>query len=160
MEDISNGPVQMQVSGWVQVFAAGAFGGALVEILRWWKLRESSNLPAYSRSPFYWAITVAMVLGGGVLAVLYGFDEPRNALMVMNVGASAPALIGALAAAPGEGTSDGGRITRRETTQPAVPGEVGSDDGRTTRRGAAQPAVHRPQELRQFLSFGGRIHDR
>lgn len=121
----------MQVSGWMQVFATGAFGGLLLEILRWWKLRESSRLPKYCKSPFYWSVTLAMILGGGVLAVLYGIDESRNALMVMNVGASAPALVGALAA----------------------PGSVESDS-RVTRRGEPRVA-RRTGNVRHFLSFGG-----
>jgi hypothetical protein len=120
----------MQVSGWIQVFAAGAFGGLLMEILRWWKLRESGSLPEYSHSLFYWSVTLAVIVGGGVLAVLYGI-ELRNALMVMNVGASAPALVGALAA----------------------PGAVESD-GRVT-RGGPRPPAGKTREVLHFLAFGG-----
>ena len=87
----------MQIVGWLEVFATGAFGGALLELLRWWKLRESDRLPAYAKSPLYWGVTIAMILAGGGLALLYGFAEARSALIVLNLGASAPAIIGALA---------------------------------------------------------------
>lgn len=86
----------MQVSGFWSVLSLGILGGILVEVLRWWKLRESPALPTYARSPFYWSISVVMILAGGVLATLYGV-EARNAIMVVNLGAAAPALIGALA---------------------------------------------------------------
>jgi hypothetical protein len=58
----------LNVSGFWPVFGVGAFGVALLEVLRWWKLREASVLPAYGMSPTYWAITIAMVCAGGLLA--------------------------------------------------------------------------------------------
>jgi hypothetical protein len=86
----------MEISGFTNVFLTGAFGGLLIEALRWWKLREAVELPTYRKSPFYWGITIAMICAGGILAALYGIDN-RNAMMVVNLGASAPALIGAFA---------------------------------------------------------------
>src|SRR6266705_4203379 len=59
------GGSNMQISGFGQVFLAGAFGGLLIEILRWWKLRDAAELPAYRTSPFYWSITIAMICVGG-----------------------------------------------------------------------------------------------
>jgi hypothetical protein len=88
----------MEVSGFWPVFGAGASGAVMLEILRWWKLRDPSELPAYRTSLFYWGITIVMICAGGLLATFYGL-EVRNALMVANVGASAPALIGSLATA-------------------------------------------------------------
>jgi hypothetical protein len=121
----------MQISGWLSVFLVGAFGGAMIEAIKWWRHRERGTLPEYIRSFFYWAVTLTMIVGGGLLAVLYGIDEPRNALMVMNVGASAPALISALA------TPDAVKADRRIT--------------RSTHVVAQAPSIG----LRNFLSFGG-----
>lgn len=97
----------MVVSGFWPVLGCGLFGGLAVEVLRWWKIRTSPNLPQYAHSPFYWMITALMIVFGGVLAVLYGIDS-RNALMVANIGASAPVLLSALIKAPeGGGEGDG-----------------------------------------------------
>jgi hypothetical protein len=119
----------LEVSGFLPIFLSGAFGAVLLEILRWWKLRELSPelLPPYRTSLLYWGITFAMVCAGGLLATLYGL-ESRNALMVVNVGASTPALIGALASPDSE--------KRR----------------RTRRR--SDPAVPKVERIRQFLAFG------
>ena len=119
----------MQISGLWQIFAVGALGGVFVEILRWWKIRESPNLPAYARSPLYWAVTILMVLSGGILAVLYGTNQ-RNALMVANIGATAPALIGAFTTK----SKTGSRVTR-------------GNEGK-----AKEPP---PDKLRRFLAFEG-----
>jgi hypothetical protein len=123
----------MQISGFGQVFLAGAFGGLLIEILRWWKLRDAPELPAYRKSLFYWMITMVMICVGGVLATLYGIDD-RNALMVVNLGASAPALVGAFASPGAIKESEGRRVTR-------------SDRGEL-------PIDHRSHDIQKFLSFG------
>ena len=124
----------MQISGWWQIFAVGAFGGLLIEILRLWKIRESEKLPDYYGKALYWYITLAMVVAGGVLAVLYGFEGERQALMVLNIGASAPALIGAL----------------------ATPKSVQSDNRQERGSGAPVPAAQNEgPSVRRFLSFGG-----
>lgn len=86
----------MEVSGFWQVFGCAAFGGLLLELLKWHGLKTEPNFPAYARSPFYWAITAAMIIASGVLGVLYGLTS-RNAIMVLNIGVSAPLLIKALA---------------------------------------------------------------
>ncbi len=88
----------MMISGLVAIFLCGMFGGALTEALRWYQLREAESLPAYARSPFYWAVTGAMIVIGGAVAVLYG-TEPRNAILVLQIGISAPLIIKALAEA-------------------------------------------------------------
>jgi hypothetical protein len=90
----------MQVVGFWQVFLTGAGGGCMIEMLRWWKLKESPQLPAYAKSVFYWLVTLAMIIAGGFLAVLNGVADPVNAFTAVNIGASAPALLGALSAQP------------------------------------------------------------
>ena len=89
----------MQVSGWLPIFLWGCGGGAALELLRWWKLRESDQFPRYARHWTYWLLTVAMVLVGGFLATAYG-TGPTTAVLALNIGAAAPAIIGALAATP------------------------------------------------------------
>ena len=91
----------MEISGFLPVFGLGAFGGIAIETLRWWRLRTKQQLPAYAKSPRYWLITVAMILVSGFLASLYGVTE-RSAIMVVNLGASAPALLAAFTKPPDE----------------------------------------------------------
>lgn len=86
----------MTVSGFGATFLLACAGGVLAELLRWYKLRESTELPQYLRSPFYWVLTALMVLAGGFLAVLYGTDA-KNAILVVQIGLSAPLLLRVLA---------------------------------------------------------------
>jgi hypothetical protein len=96
----------MEISGAALIFVFGCLGGAAIELLRWWKLREGLELPAYARKPAYWFLTIAMIIVGGLIAMAYGTGK-TNAILAMNLGASAPAIIGALATKPkGAGTGD------------------------------------------------------
>lgn len=51
------------------IFLYGIIGGAFAELLGLFKLRHQapSEFPAWLKSPFYWIVTVCMVLAGGVL---------------------------------------------------------------------------------------------
>jgi hypothetical protein len=118
----------MQVSGYYNIFLFGCAGGACLELLRWWKLRESREYPHYAGKVIYWILTIAMILVGGFIAAVYG-EGPTSAIQVMNIGAAAPAIIGALIAEP--------RAT---------------NDGQTRRLDGTTPVGGR---IRRFLSFGG-----
>lgn len=86
-----------------------------MELFKWYKLKESPNLPVYARSVFYWGVTLTMILASGGLAVLYGV-EPRNAIMVLNIGISAPLLIRALAEA-----GDPTPVVAQNDSEPQLP---------------------------------------
>jgi hypothetical protein len=81
------------MSGW-EGFGWGILGGALGELLGWFKLRHESRLPDYLKSPFYWFVTIFMLLSGGVLVVAYLHSKiDIQPILALNVGASAPLLI-------------------------------------------------------------------
>jgi hypothetical protein len=89
----------MSDMSFIEVFALGALGGSLVELVRWYKLRDAPQYPVYAKRVGYWVITFLMVVAGGIVATLYGLDQHHPAALV-NLGASAPAILGALAAKP------------------------------------------------------------
>lgn len=86
----------MEINGFWTVFSLGYFGGILAEALKWYRLRESPNLPHYAKSIRYWASTVVVAVLGGVLTTLYGVANV-NAILAVNIGATAPLIISALA---------------------------------------------------------------
>ena len=86
----------MQVTGILSVFLCGVFGGFLGELLKWYNLRTSKNLPIYLKSAFYWIITILIIISGGGLTVLYGCQDV-NAILAVNIGLSCPLIIRALA---------------------------------------------------------------
>lgn len=80
------------------VFLIGTLGGVLGEALKWYQLRDSLNMPEYSKKPAYWIITAVIALAGGVLAWLYGIDTTKL-LLALNIGISAPLILKGLASA-------------------------------------------------------------
>lgn len=86
----------MELNGFLPIFLTGCFGGLMAESIKWYGLRENRNWPRYARTARYWIITAVMIGGGGVLACLYGV-EAVNALLAVNIGASAPLIISSLA---------------------------------------------------------------
>jgi hypothetical protein len=82
-------------------FSYGVLGGFFAELLGWFQLRKQApaSLPQYSKFWFYWGITLAMILAGGILVVIYlASDIPLKPILAVNIGASAPLLIGTFVA--------------------------------------------------------------
>ena len=100
----------MALTTMLSVFAVGALGGALLELIHWWNLRRrNSRLPKYAKSPFYWAVTVLMALAGGAVSVFY-FGNQAEAMLALHVGVSTPLILQKLAttmASPGARTANG-----------------------------------------------------
>jgi hypothetical protein len=82
------------------IIALGIAGGGLAELVKWYKIRDSTNMDEYKKPSIYWVLTVLMILAGGVLAFAYSKIGDINALLAINVGASAPLIIGGLANSP------------------------------------------------------------
>jgi len=87
--------------GVLEGFLWGITGGLFAEIFGLFKLRHQSprDFPAWLKSAFYWIITAAMILAGGGLVIIYlvsGID--LKAIVAVNIGASAPLIIGTLVA--------------------------------------------------------------
>ena len=127
------------------IFALGFIGGGLVEIVKWLKLRDSINFPDYIKKPVYWVLTVLMILGGGAVAWIYSLVGDINALLAVNVGASAPLIVAGLATTPPKPPQP--RTTPPQppqpatlTTQPPPP----TDEPRETSQS---------QRVREFLSW-------
>lgn len=82
----------MILSSGLTVFGVGLAGGIATEILHWWNLRENPNLPEYAKRPFYWLVTLAMIVLGGGLAWLQ-LGENADALITFQIGLAAPMLL-------------------------------------------------------------------
>ena len=82
-----------------EYFMYGVFGGLLAELLGLYKLRTQApaTFPAYLRSPFYWVVTIGMILAGGGLVWLYHKSGLElKPIIAVNIGASAPLILGSL----------------------------------------------------------------
>jgi hypothetical protein len=81
-------------------FWYGLLGGVFAELCGLWRLRREA-MPEYCRSWFYWLTTLAMILCGAGLAFIYAKSGVALApIVAVNIGASAPLIIGSLTAAP------------------------------------------------------------
>jgi hypothetical protein len=94
------------------VFIWALIGGAIAELMKWWRLFNADNvspqkLEEYKKGPVYWIVTILMVIAGGLLAVAQKID-PANPLLALNVGLSAPLILQGLAAAV-PSTAGGGK---------------------------------------------------
>ena len=78
----------------------GLAGRLAAEALKWYRIREElyRGVPDYARSWLYWIITLVMILLGGLLVFVYQRVEgvELNLLLALNIGASAPLLVGTL----------------------------------------------------------------
>ena len=82
-------------------FLFGVLGGVLGELFNLFKLRQQPTnlLPAWVKSPWYWILTVLMIISGGVLVVIYlKSNIPVVPILAVNIGASAPLIVGTLVA--------------------------------------------------------------
>lgn len=122
----------------LHVFALGALGGFLVELVRWWKLREATEYPVYIRKIGYWAITILMIAAGGVTASLYGLGS-GNAAALVNIGAATPAILGALA-------------SKAEGTPASSTGLSGLHE--KSFKGSGRPGSAQSELVRKFIAFG------
>jgi hypothetical protein len=81
-------------------FLFGVLGGLLAEIAGLFKLRQQApqELPKWLRSPFYWIVTLVMIAAGGGLVSIYSASDMGllKPILAVNIGASAPLIIGAL----------------------------------------------------------------
>jgi len=85
--------------GLYEGFLWGVAGGIFAELLGWFKLRHQApdDLPIQIKTRYYWIVTAVMILAGGILVIAYlRSDVKVNAIMALNVGASAPLILGAL----------------------------------------------------------------
>ena len=83
-------------------FCYGVIGGFLAELFGLWKLRHElrEKLPPYLNSWFYWVMTILMIGSGGLVALIYyKSGVALSPLLAVNVGASAPLIIGSLTSA-------------------------------------------------------------
>lgn len=78
----------------------GLVGGFAAEALKWYRIREElhDGVPDYAKSWLYWLVTLLMIFLGGVLVFVYQRVDgvELNLLLALNIGASAPLLLGAL----------------------------------------------------------------
>ena len=75
----------------------GLLGGFFVELLGLYSLRKQAPeaMPAYYKSVLYWTITGLMIVAGGGLTYAYRASGIElKPLLAINIGASAPLLIG------------------------------------------------------------------
>ena len=76
-------------------------GGLFGEILSLFKLRHPpvKLLPIWVKSPWYWTMTILMILSGGGLVVIYMKSSIAVApILAVNIGASALLILGTLVA--------------------------------------------------------------
>ena len=77
----------------------GFVGGLLAELLRWFDLRYTlyQGLPDWSKAKLYWGITCLMACAAALLVYVYAISGTKlNPILALNIGASAPLLLGKL----------------------------------------------------------------
>jgi len=87
----------------------GVLGAFFAELLGHYRLRHlvKGQFPEWISSPYYWIVTTLMMLSGGGLVFIYlASGVPIKPIIAVNIGASAPLIIGRLTAQ----TSQAGKI--------------------------------------------------
>jgi hypothetical protein len=82
-------------------FWLGVLGDIFGELVNLFKLRQqpATMLPVWIRSPWYWTLTALMILSGGGLVAIYLKSSIQVApILAVNIGASAPLILGTLVA--------------------------------------------------------------
>ena len=75
----------------IEGFVYGVFGGFAMELLGFYKIRHEARSPDWLKSLLFWIPTILMILSGGILVVIYlKSNFWLNAILAVNVGASAP----------------------------------------------------------------------
>lgn len=101
----------------MEVLLVGAFGGVANEVLHWYGLRKKSAFPKYAKSPFYWAITLFMILVGAGFAYLQLGPGEDNLLLPFELGLLAPIILKKSISA---GSLPGGSMSVQMDGQPSV----------------------------------------
>jgi hypothetical protein len=78
------------------VFGVGFLGGLIGDLVVIFGSRQYQP-PGYLKSRFYRVCVISMAAAGGLLTSLYGIHQVQ-ALLALNIGASAPLILKALAA--------------------------------------------------------------
>ena len=86
----------------VTVVLFGLGGGIAAEVLKWFRIREElhTGIPGYAKKWPYWCVTTIMiVMGGGLVSAYHVSSEVQlSPILAINIGASAPLILSALAA--------------------------------------------------------------
>lgn len=149
----------MEIEGIGPIFLCACFGSILIEVLKWYQIKDSPNLPIYATSPFYWSVSAVMVLCSGALAILYGVT-PRSAIMVLNIGGSAPLIIKSLADMKSQEASSSRVATKpprtnagRKAKSPVPPNAPGYKQEGTDPRDSQHESASSISKLFDFLAW-------
>jgi hypothetical protein len=80
----------------VESFVWGCVGGILAEFLKWYRIRETlhKEAPGYAKSLFYWILTFAGIMIGGVCVLVYKrYGIEMNILLSIQIGGSSMLLL-------------------------------------------------------------------
>lgn len=83
----------------LESFVFGAGGSVAVEILNLYRYYEvrGGRLPQRYRNPYFWLVRTLLAGVAGGLVIAYQVDTP---ILAVNIGASAPLILQALAQGP------------------------------------------------------------
>ncbi|MDB5477024.1 MAG: hypothetical protein JWP49_2535 [Phenylobacterium sp.] len=82
----------MVLDGWQAVFVGGMLGGVLLELIKLAAWQNATEIGVRYSDPRYWVGTVALLLAGGIVAVLNGVSHVPI-LKAAQYGLNAPAIV-------------------------------------------------------------------